>query len=292
MVKLATACIHCVYNKEKNLEKYFSYIDQAAKEGAKLIAFPEQSLQGYLPSLVEMDFEEFHYQYHNAELVPEGVSVQKVIAKAKEKDIYVVFGMTEKDPDDDNKMYNTMVLVGPEGYIGKYRKVHLPFDELHTYYPGKEFPVFQTRIGKIGMLICYDKSFPESARELALGGAEIMVMSTAWPFENPENSGNVENDELYYVYKTYDQIRPLENMCFFMSSNQVGLTGKIHYFGCSNIVSPQGHIIATTGENEGVAYAEVDLKEEIHFARTEEFGGLNMLKDRQIKAYKRLALEY
>lgn len=288
MVKLATACINVVYDTAKNLAKYFEFIDEAASKGANLIVFPEQSLQAYLPSLTVLETSSLHYQYENAQLVPEGPAVQAIIKKAKEKNITVIFGMTERDAEVDYKLYNTMVLVGPEGFIGKYRKVHLPLDELHAYYAGEDFPVYDTSIGKIGMLICYDKAFPESARELALNGAEILVMSTAWPFADPSNAPHPEVDDMFYIYDVYDKARALENQCFFLSSNQFGICGQISYIGCSNIVSPSGKILATTGYSEGIAYAEVDIKKAVHIGKTEGFFGLNLLKDRNTAAYKNL----
>ena len=163
MTKIATCCIHCEYDKAANLKKYMEYIDEAAANGANLVVFPEQSLQAYLTDLGAMPLSDYTYQHDNAEVVPEGASTQALIKKAKEKDVYIIYGMTEKSAVDDCILYNTMVLVGPEGYVGKYRKVHLPGDELHIYTAGTEFPVYDTKIGKIGMLICYDKSFPESA---------------------------------------------------------------------------------------------------------------------------------
>lgn len=288
MTKLATACINVTYSKEKNLKKYFEYVDEAASKGAKLIVFPEQSLQGYLPSLVALQDSTFSYQYENAEVVPDGTSIRAIMKKAKEKDMYIIFGMTEKDEDCYHKLYNTMVLVGPEGYIGRYRKVHQPLDELHVYYGGKEFPVFDTAIGKIGMLICYDKAFPESARELALQGAELLVMSTAWPLANPE--GDYKTDHMKFLFDLYDKVRAVENQCFFISSNHIGVSGDITYLGHSRIVAPDGTVLDETGFKEGIAYADVNIKAEIIKGKTKGFLGLNLLKDRRPEAYAHIGL--
>ncbi|WP_434579252.1 carbon-nitrogen hydrolase family protein [Thermoanaerobacterium thermosaccharolyticum] len=285
MSKIATTCINCVYDTQENLKKYFKYIDEAAAQGAELIVFPEQSLQGYLPSLTELQLESLDYQYKNAEVVPDGPSTQKIISKAKEKSVYIIYGMTERDADRFDVLYNTMVLVGPEGFVGKYRKVHLPLDEMHIYYPGNDFPVFETSIGRIGMLICYDKAFPESAREMALKGAEILVMSTAWPFEDAE-SQDLKTDRMKFLYDLYDQARAAENQCFFVSSNQYGKTGSITYLGCSQITSPSGEILVSTGNKEGFVIADVDIKGDIIKGRTRGFLGLNLLKDRKPDVYR------
>jgi len=288
-MKLATSCMNVTFSKETNLAKYLTYIDQAAQEGAKLIVFPEQSLQGYLPSLINLEMSTFDHQYANAEVVPDGPSTQTLIKKAKETDMHIIFGMTEQDADDYCTLYNSMVLIGPDGYIGKYRKVHQPIDELHIYTGGTEFPVYDTAIGKIGMLICYDKAFPEATREMAVQGAELLVMSTAWPFENPD--GNLEEDLMMKQYNLYDQVRALENQCFFISSNHSGTSGTITYVGHSRITSPSGVELACTGFGEGIAYADVDVRAEVIKGRTHGMIGLNLLRDRVPAAYSHIGAE-
>jgi len=288
MIKLATTSINVTYDKQENLKKYLSYIDDAASQGADLLVFPEQSLQGYLPSMTQLDMKHYRYQYDNAETVPDGASVRTIIDKAIERDIYIVFGMTEKDADVDYKLHNTAVLTGPDGYIGKYRKVHLPLDELHVYYGGDNFPVFETKIGRIGLLICYDKVFPEAAREVALGGAEIIVTPLAWPRSASANVSDMEKDPNLDRHRLYDRVRAMENQIFFISSNQFGPCGNGNYLGYSNIVSPRGKILSTTGFQEGIAYAEVDLKREIFDGKTIGMGGSNLIRERKPLLYKHL----
>ena len=287
--KLATASMNVVYDKKANLEKYISLIDEASSSGASLLVLPEQSLQGYLPSMTKLDKAHYQYQYDNAETIPDGISVRAIIDKAAERGLYIVFGMTEKDADIDYRLYNTAVLTGPEGYIGKYRKVHLPLDELHIYYAGEGFDVFDTKICRIGMMICYDKAFPEAAREAALGGAEILVTPLAWPQSNPEQTSGPEKDPNLDKHRLYDRVRAMENQIFFISSNQYGPSGSGIYLGNSNIVGPDGVILATTGYQEGIAYAEVDLKREIYKGKTIGMGGSNLMRERKPFAYKRLA---
>ena len=284
--------MNVVYNKKENLAKYIRYIDEAADNGADLILFPEQSLQGYLRSLVAMDVSantqtnEFLYQYENSETVPDGPSVSAIIEKAKERGIYVSFGMTEKDETTDCKLYNTAVLVGPEGFVGRYRKVHQPADEVHSYYSGNDFPVFDTSIGKIGMLICYDAWFPESGRELALKGADIILKPTATCFSTDDK--NYEEDQAYYSYDLCEKATALHNNVFFISANQTGMSGTSDYFGHSNIIAPNGRVLSTTGNQEGIAYYETtDIKKDIYWARV-QFAGLNFLKDRKPSAYSEL----
>lgn len=285
--------MNCVFDKRANLTKYLKLIDEAANNQADLIVLPEQSLQAYLTTVAGMDMSEenneFRYQYDNAEVIPDGPSVKTIIEKAKERNIYVVFGMTEKDSEIDYKLYNTSVLVGPEGYIGSYRKVHQPCDEYHVYYHGNDFPVFDTAIGKIGMMVCYDQWFPESSRELALRGAEIIIMPTATAYSGAEC--DCETDEAYYYWDLFNRARALENQSLFISSNQIGVTGLTNYFGHSNIVNPRGKIMDTTGCAEGIAYYETkSIKDEIFWGKN-HFIGLNYLKDRRPSAYKMMCAE-
>lgn len=293
MIRMSTAAMHCTRNKAENLQKMLELIEEAASHGANLLVLPEQALQGYLTSVVAMDTSadpaknEFLFQYENAETVPDGPSVQAILRKAQEKNIYVCFGMTEKDADVDAKLYNTAVLVGPEGYIGKYRKVHQPADEMQAYYAGDEFPVFDTAIGKIGMLICYDAWFPESGRELALQGAQIILKPTATCHGTPDH--DLANDQGYYSYDLAERATALQNGCYFVSSNQVGLCGASDYFGHSNIIDPSGHIVTTTDEKEAIVYHDVvDLARELFIGREVLFSGLYFLKDRKPAAYTHL----
>lgn len=288
--------MHCELNKEANLKKMLALVDEAADSGANLLVLPEQALQGYLTSVVAMDCSadpaknEFCYQYRNAETVPDGASVQAMIRKAEERKIYVCFGMTEKDAEEDSKLYNTAVLVGPDGYIGRYRKVHQPADELHAYYGGDDFPVFDTPIGKLGMLICYDAWFPESGRELALRGAQIILKPTATCHGTPDH--NLDEDQGYYSYDLCERATALQNGCFFVSANQVGLCGASDYFGHSNVIRPNVRIARTTGEQEGIVFLDVeDLQKELFMAREVGFSGLYFLKDRHPSLYTHLCAQ-
>lgn len=286
-ITIATVCMHVEYDKKKNLEKYFEYIDEAAEKGAKLIVFPETSLQGYLDNLSEYHLDNVKYQHENAEPVPNGESTLALIKKAREKNMYIIWGMVEKDASQLGKIYNTAVLVGPDGYVGKYRKVHLPMDEAHLFYPGNEINVFDTSIGKIGMLICYDKDYPETARILAAKGAELIIMPTAWSLDG--SSEEPETNYSVFVYDLLDKTRAVENQVFFISANQVGRTGDIHYFGRSRIVDPLGMVKAEMKYEEGLVTYTGDIQAEICKARTTGLFGLNLLKDRRPECYQAIS---
>ncbi len=289
MVKIATTCMKSEYDVKKNLAKMLEWTDKAAAEGANLIVFPEICLQGYpCRDLIT----EQAYQWETAELVPEGESTKTLTAKAKEKGIYIVFGMTELDPDNPYKKYNTNVLVGPEGYVGKYRKVHRGLSENFIWYKSDDygFRVYDTAIGKIGMCTCLDKAHPESALELAAQGAEIIAMPTGWPYADPEGG---EDDTMYQFYQLYDRSRAAENSVYWISSNTVGPNGCYNFVGNSNIVDPSGKIVATTGEAEGIVYYEIDdLQADIYRHRTTDFLGFATTQGRRPQMYPHVMGEF
>lgn len=285
-IKIATTAIHCCYDKKKNIEKCLEYIKKAAEEGCDLVIFPEMVIQGYLDTLIgPVCAKTILYQQKNAELIPEGETVQTMIEAAKKYKIYIIWGMGERDRNIFDVIYNTAVLVGPEGFIGSYRKVHLSMDEKHVYTCGKEYPVYDTSIGRIGMEICFDKEFPEASRELVLGGAEILVTITAWTEyigDIPENM----TGKLGARFDLLDSVRAMENQVWYISSNQVGRCGQGDYCGKSNIVDPNGYILATVGEQEGMVCIETDIRDEILKVRSKSLQ--TVVKNIQPEAYKRL----
>ncbi len=266
---LATVSMQVTFDKKQNLARYLYYMDRAAHIGAELLVFPEQSLQGYLHNAAQLRMDFLAYQHAQAETVPDGPSTQLLIREAQQRNLYLVWGMTEVDPDEGpDVLYNTAVLVGPEGYIGKYRKVHQPLDELHIYWPGNEWPIFETKLGRIGLLICYDKQFPEATRELALRGAHLLVMPTAWALTVAGGDPNPEKDYQTYLYDLFDFTRAAENQLWFISSNQYGQAGDHDYLGRSRIVAPTGFPVAQVLYEEGMASASVDIMGGIVRGRT------------------------
>ncbi|WP_407311648.1 carbon-nitrogen hydrolase family protein [Pseudomonas sp. nanlin1] len=276
-IKIATVAMEATYDKAYNLEKMLAHLQLAAAEGADLVVFPEQVLQGYLSNTTELDFANVAHQFAAAEPVPSGPSVRRMLSEAQALGVHVIFGMTECTRAD--VLFNTCVLGGPAGYIGHYRKVHQPGDEKHVYYPGDGFPVFDTALGRIGMLICYDKVFPESTRELALKGAQILVMPTAWAFAG--ETADISADAMLDTYTLFGRVRALENQCWMVEANLYGHHGKLHYHGHSRIIDPNGMIVADTGYACAIAYADVDVLGAIVQARSVDYIGYNFLKDYQ-----------
>lgn len=276
-ITIASVTLPAFYDKTRNLNNLLRWMEHAAQEGADLVVFPEQVLQGYLPDTLNWNGDAVAWQMAQAEVVPQGESINALQRAAAQFGLHVVFGMTERHPDRAEVLFNSAVLLGPAGLIGVYRKVHQPGDEKHVYYPGSNFPVFNTAIGRIGMLICYDKVFPESTRELALKGADIMIMPTAWGYAGDGSAGDA--DPMVDSYTLFGRVRALENQCWMIESNLCGQHGNLHYHGHSRIIDPLGNIVADSGTTEDMAIANVEIQSAILRARSTEYLGYHFLKD-------------
>ncbi|KAJ9429903.1 Predicted amidohydrolase [Candidatus Pantoea symbiotica] len=276
-ITIASVTLAAFYDKARNLNNLLAWMEHAAQEGADLVVFPEQILQGYLPDTLNWNGEAVAWQMAQAEVVPQGESVLALQRQATQLGVHVVFGMTERHPERAEVLFNSAVLLGPQGLVGVYRKVHQPGDEKHVYYPGSDFPVFNTPLGRIGMLICYDKVFPESTRELALKGADVMIMPTAWGYGGDGSAGDA--DPMVDSYTLFGRVRALENQCWMIESNLCGTHGNLHYHGHSRIIDPLGNIIADSGSTEGMALANVEIQSAILRARSSDYLGYHFLKD-------------
>jgi predicted amidohydrolase len=245
-IPVASAAMHVVHDRGHNLERIHAFMGQAAAAGARLLVLPEGSLQGFIfRADGKLTPTEAAYHQKNAETVP-GPSTDIICEWARLANLYVVFGMFEWQAD---ALFNTAVLIGPQGYLGKYRKIHQPTEELPYYIPGDAWQSFDTPIGHLGLMICYDQCFPESARELALRGADVLAIPNAWAAINVSSQDR---------YDLYGRARAAENRCWVIQSNQVGRCGEMDYIGCSRIIDPNGRVIASTDSGaEGLAIAPI-----------------------------------
>jgi len=284
-VTLAAVCMNVVQDKAVNLEKYVHYIEEAASLGTRLLVFPEVSLQGYLkkrgvpsePEVIELT----RYYRQTAETVP-GPSTELIGKYAARHNMYIQIGMAESTRAGQ-VFYNSAVLVGPQGVVGVFRKLH-DRGEWPVFCSGDGFPVMETAIGKLGALVCYDMCFPETVRTYAVRGAVIASMSTAWPLKDP-NASDPESDYYAYVYDTLTRAHAITNQVFFISSNQVGPTGRFNYYGHARIISPTGKVLADSGREQKLITATVDIEHEIDIARTETLFFKNLLRDRRPETY-------
>ncbi|HET9530326.1 MAG TPA: carbon-nitrogen hydrolase family protein, partial [Blastocatellia bacterium] len=201
---LTLACVQMdieIGNLAANREKIIDRLRSAVSGSAELVIFPECALTGYC-----FDSLEEAAQYGES---LDGPTAKALAGVCRETGAYAIVGFIERD---GNSLYNAAMVVGPGGVVGSYRKVHLPFLGVDRFLtPGnRPFAVFDLAFGKVGVLICYDASFPEAARALKLMGAEMIVLPTNWPpgaWRTPE-----------FVVNT----RAQENHINFVATNRVG----------------------------------------------------------------------
>lgn len=228
----------------RNLARIEALFEQALAEGSQLTVFPECATTGY-------GFADLAPAYEVAETVPGPTTTALTrICRAHRSEAggpYVVVGLLERT-DDPAVVYNSAVLVGPEGLVGCYRKAHLPLLGIDRFTtPGDTgFAVWETEIGRIGINICYDLRFPEGIRSLALAGADIVALPTNWP----DGSQNAPE----FVTRT----RALENRVFVLACNRCGEEGGFWFFGHSQISDPRGKVLTEAEAVEQICYADID----------------------------------
>ncbi len=226
-----------LFAKERNLHRLLELVEQAARQGARLITTPEMATTGYC----WFNREEIAPQ---VETVP-GESTALFERLARQYDCYIVLGMPEADPATA-LYYNSAVLIGPEGVIGCHRKSHPYISEPKWAAAGDTgHQVFDTPLGRIGMLICMDIHYIETARLLALAGADIICHVSNWLAERTPAP--------YWIS------RAMENSCYLIESNRWGLERGVQFSGGSCIIEPDGSLAAVVDDGDGIACAEIDI---------------------------------
>jgi predicted amidohydrolase len=160
--------------------------------------------------------------------------------------------------------------------------VHQPSGESLAYAAGHEFAAFDTPVGRIGMLIDYDKTFPEAARTLALDGADVIACLSAWPTSISNRAPRMSQDRQSRLFDLYDRSRAAENQVVLASSNQTGAMGGMRFLGQAKVVGPGGDIVARTWAKAGLAVAALDVEAEIAAARRT----LDHLAERKPASYR------
>jgi predicted amidohydrolase len=244
-------------------------VDRARCQGVGLLALPEAALGGYLANLDGT-------QPPPPAFTLDSPQLRRLAAIAG--DMVVTAGFCEAD---GAARYNSAVAVCGDGLLGHHRKVHQPLAEGSTYSAGDSFGAFDTPVGRLGMMICYDKAFPESARALALDGAEIVVCMSAWPGASTNPSPDLTRDRWKRRFDLFDRARALENQVVWVSANQAGTFGSLRFVGSAKVVDPGGEILADTGVHAGLAVAEIDVTAAITSARR----AMGHLRDRRPEAY-------
>jgi len=224
--------------KEENLARCLESIQIAAREGARLIVFPECALTGYVFHSLDEAMPAF-------EPVP-GNSTEMIMAACRELNVYVVIGLLEVEID---AYYNTAAFLGPWGVLARYRKLHLPHLGIDRFVNPGETPIeiCETELGRIGLGICYDIRFPEHARVMALQGADILIYIANWP---PPSA----------IYPEFIlPARVLENRVFCVAVDRVGEEEGVKFIGRSAIYhcGSGEPLAAAGGEEEEIIYAEI-----------------------------------
>ncbi len=248
-------------DKDFNIGKVVNAIESASVD---IIVLPEFFATGYqFASMAEVA--------RLSEPIPDGETTKEIIKLSAEKGIYIIAGLPEKSGE---KYYNSAIITGPDGLLGTYRKTHLFFEEKLFFSSGDTgFKIWDTKIGRIGIMICFDWFFPESMRTLALRGAELIA--------HPAN--------LVLPYCPHAMpFRCLENRVYAITANRAGAESRkngqtLRFIGMSQIVSPQGEVLSrASGDNEELLTVEIDLD----LARNKSINPYNdLFKDRKPEMY-------
>lgn len=252
---------------DANLAKMADKLTETTAAGAHLTVFPECAVTGYCFSSRE---EALPF----AETIP-GPATEKMSAACAATGGFAIFGMLELDGEN---IFNAAVLVGPEGVLGSYRKVHLPYlgIDMFTTYGDRPFAVQSAGDLRVGMNICYDAAFPEAARCLTLQGADLIVLPTNWPPGAECTAASAVN------------CRAMENGVYYIAVNRVGTERGFSFIGRSRIADPNGATIAeSTGLGEEIIYADIDPERarNKHYVRVPGKHEIDRLADRRPEMY-------
>jgi len=267
---------------EANLAAIAAHITAARERGVRLLALPEACLGGYLSVLGRGRDGECDESPDSLPPVMdvEGPELKRVAELAR--DMTVVVGFCEAD---GGKRYNSAAIVAGDGVIGVHRKIHQPLGENLYYAPGDKLRAFDTPVGRVGALICYDKTFPEASRALALDGAQVITCISAWPAARTATADDLAQDRWTHRFNVFDQARALENQVIWVASNQTGTFGKLRFVGNAKVVGPGGDLLDSTGVGDGLAVAEIDIEQALATARRSMY----YLGDRRPDAYAAVA---
>jgi predicted amidohydrolase len=248
--------------KERNVAALLALVEEAAAGGAKLITTPEMGTTGYC-------------WYDRAEVsgfvetIP-GPTTARFAELAKQYDCFIVLGLPEVDAET-RLYYNSAALIGPDGLVGVHRKTHPYISEPKWAACGDlGHKVFDTRIGRIAMLICMDIHFIETARLTALGGADVICHISNWLAERTPAP--------YWISRAY------ENGCYLIESNRWGLERGVQFSGGSCIIAPDAEILDVVDDGDGIAYATIDPAR----ARLKQVSGEPVMNQRRPELYMEL----
>lgn len=271
-IRVAALAAHFGRDVERAVNKIVGIIESASRDGIDLLVLPDASLGGYIGDLRAPDIEHLPPAVET-----DGPELARIVAAAGPMTVCV--GYTEAAAGE---RYNTAVCLTGDGILGTHRKVHQPAGESLAYAAGDTFAAFDTPVGRMGMLIDYDKTFPESARTLALDGARIIAALSAWPASVTDRASRLPNDRQSRLFDLYDAARAAENQVVLVSSNQTGVMDKLRFLGQAKVVGPGGEVLAKTWAKGGMALCDIDIDAEIDRARRV----LHHLDERRVDTYR------
>jgi len=256
-MRIGAVAAHFGRDLDRALAKVEGIVSDARTAGVDLLVLPDATLGGYLSDLRHPD------PLALPPALGEGsFEVGRIIAMAGP--MVVCFGYAE---EAGPLLYNSALCVSGDGVLGRHRKVHQPAGESLVYAAGDAFTAFDTPLGRLGMLIDYDKTFPEAARTLALDGATVLACLSAWPASMTDRASRLPQDRQSRLFDLYDAARAAENQVVWVSSNQTGVMGGLRFLGQAKVVGPGGDILARTSSKGGLAVAEVDVAAEVTRSR-------------------------
>jgi len=274
-ITVAVVQMHPLLGKvEENLIAMGKFVDRICTEQkVNLIVFPELATTGYELGVRFTDV---------AERVP-GPAVNLLAQRAADYSTHIVFGLVTKEKVEST-IYNAAAVIGPDGEIlGEYRKLHLPGEERLAFRSGFRLPVFEATFGTIGVLLGWDLAFPETARCLALDGAELLCVCANWSHAPAE-----ERDGYIAEWRTYVHARALENATYVAAANRIGEEYSYRFLGDSMVVGPRGEVYASIDEEiEGYAVATIDL-DAVRKTREE----LQLIQCRSPQSYRPIVRRY
>ncbi|MBE7188618.1 carbon-nitrogen hydrolase family protein [Jatrophihabitans endophyticus] len=257
VLRLAAASAHFGRDLPRSIERISMVVTAARRAGASLVVLPDAALGGYLADLRSPDPDALPPALPRD--APQFTQIAAMLG-----DLVACIGYSE---EAGGRRWNAAVCLSGDGVLGRYRKIHQPPGEALIYSPGESIEAFDTPVGRLGMLIDYDKTFPEAARTLALDGARIIACLCAWPASLTQRAPRLTQDRQSRLFDLYDCARAAENQVVWISANQTGSMGGLRFLGQSKIVGPGGDVLARTWAKAGLAVAELDVDAEIERAR-------------------------
>ncbi len=237
MIKVASVQWNVVFgDADANAEIAIGHLESLARDGVELVAFPECFLTGYCVSSMQEAL---------AIAIPRNHSSLLSLQSACDRlGVLAVVGFAEKT---GTGIANSAAIFEPQTPARFYQKSHMPCMGLDRFAePGNKLEVFDTRLGKIGVLICFDMRPPEASRVLTLAGANIIVLPTNWPVKAETSADHI------------CIARAAENKVFFITCNRVGSENGFSFIGRSKIIDPYGNVLASASDQEQVIIAEIE----------------------------------